>query len=191
MRHRPALRVTAGGALLIGALVFLLDGKALAALAAAAAVHEAGHLLALFLLGARFEAVSVRATGPVLHCAEPLTGAEAAAAALAGPAAGLVFWRVLFVRWTLSAEMSLILSCVNLLPILPLDGGRALQAAVGSFRHGGAILRSFRVATLASLSFAGGYAAVRGLGFAPLFLVVWLAAAPEETGGLVNLRRML
>ena len=177
-------RVTPGGALLLGMLVFLLNGDELAALGAAVAVHEAGHLLALCSSGARLKTFSLQATGPVLHCTALPSGAAAVFAALSGPAAGLAFWKLAVFRWTLAAETSLVLSLVNLLPVLPMDGGRALLALVGSLPFGDTLMRVLRLSMIAALAAIGAVCVARGYGAAPLLLAVWLLAAPSCLTGL-------
>ena len=184
MRRERLFRVTPGGALLLGMLVFLLNGDELAALGAAVAVHEAGHLLALCGSGASVKTISLQATGPVLHCTALPSGAAAVFAALSGPAAGLAFWKLAVFRWTLAAEMSLVLSIVNLLPVLPLDGGRALLALVGSLPFGNTLARILRLSVIAALAAVGAVCFERGYGAAPLLLAVWLLAAPSRLTGL-------
>lgn len=124
-------RASAGAILLWAGLYFLLDGPELAALLLAAAVHELGHLATLALLGAEIRGVSLEASGLCIRCGE-LTGAFAQlCAALSGPAAGIgLFFILRGLGYSGPAEVSLMLSCVNLLPALPLDGGRALLAVL-------------------------------------------------------------
>ena len=155
--------------------MFLLDAEALSALLAAALAHELGHVCALAASGMRIRGVSLAATGPVIRCDVPRTGFSAAAVSLAGPAFGALAWLALRRCFPLVAEMSAVLTAVNLLPVLPLDGGRALAAVPGS----GRVLAAVRIAVLAALSAFGVRCAVCGFGAAPLLLAIWLILLPE------------
>lgn len=130
-RRRVSITISGGAVLLMGMLYFLLKPAELAALLGAAAVHELGHLAALALLGAEIQTISMEACGLNIRCGE-LDGSFAKSfAALAGPAAGVgLFFILRGIGYPLAAELSLWLSLINLLPVLPLDGGRALQAVL-------------------------------------------------------------
>ena len=173
--------MTPGGALLIGLLAFLLDGTEMLALFCAVTAHELGHVLALRLLSCRVDAVSLTATGPVLHCASPQLGWRGMLCALSGPAGGALLWLGLRGLFPLAVEMSFVLTAVNLLPVLPLDGGRALYAVVMPFPHGARIVRCVRVVAAAGLFAVGVLCAVRGWGLAPLLFAVWLLLVPGDS----------
>lgn len=103
----------------------------LAALLAAAIAHEAGHILALYLCGSRVVQLRVELGGLCLMHTALCRHGEEAFAALAGPMAGLLWAAAAAVFWPLSAALSLLLSLYNLLPALPLDGGRAILSLTG------------------------------------------------------------
>lgn len=102
--------------------------RPLTALAAAAAVHEAGHVLALRLCGARILGIRPEPCGLVLDAdLSRLSYAQELLCVLAGPIADLVPALVLArAGWTMTAGACLVLCLYALLPIPPLDGGRAL-----------------------------------------------------------------
>ena len=104
--------------------------EAFAAFLAAAAAHEAGHLLTLWLLGA--DILSVRLGFLDARIGTNTLGyREEAVCALAGPAASVLFC-VLFRKLAPTfAAISLLLGLFNALPVFPLDGGRALRAGLG------------------------------------------------------------
>ena len=162
-------------------LVFLLRPEELAALAVAVIAHELGHLLALLLFGVRLEEVSFAATGPVLYCAFPDSGAAGALAALSGPIAGALFFLAFRGCWALAAEMSFVLTAVNLLPVLPLDGGRALSAVLRHSPARASLMRSVRFAVLAALALFGTACLAAGWGCAPLLLALWLLVVPSRS----------
>ena len=112
-------------AFLMGALLLLtLPLPWLAGAAAAACVHELGHLLAIWLLDAGHPEFRMGCTGAKIHTAFSEPWREFVCAA-AGPAAGLLLQTA--VRWfPRTAVCGLVQSAYNLLPIYPLDGGRML-----------------------------------------------------------------
>lgn len=164
----------------MGALAFLLRFEELTALAAAVTAHELGHVIALILIGARMDGVSFTGTGPVLHFAAVQPGIPAASAALSGPLAGAVFWAAALRAFPLAAEMSFVLTAVNLLPVLPLDGGRVLCAVVMPLRFGARLMRLLRVSVITGLALLGAYCLFAGWGGAPLLSAIWLAVVPGD-----------
>lgn len=106
----------------------------LAAVLSAAAAHEAGHLTVLYLLGAPVMALRLSAFGAELHATRQQLGyGGELAVVLAGPAVNLVCGLVLAQLgppfWP-AAGAHLILGAFNLLPLRPLDGGRAVYTLV-------------------------------------------------------------
>ena len=94
----------------------------------AAAVHELGHWAVLKVLGVRILGLRISALGAVLAVdRRGLSYGKELAAVLAGPAANLLSTAVL-ARMGLetAAGVHMVLGAFNLLPIRPLDGGRAL-----------------------------------------------------------------
>lgn len=90
-------------------------------------VHELGHIAAISCVGGRITAIKLHIGGAVIQTAT-LTYSQEILCALSGPLTGLFFGLLLrkaqpwFWYWTA-------LHCIyNLLPIYPLDGGRALRA---------------------------------------------------------------
>ena len=103
-------------------------------------LHECGHLLALFLCGKQKIQMTLSAFGAEIHYDGYLDGVgQEISVALGGIVFNLLsalvaFWpgrereEVMFF-----AVASLVLACLNLLPIGILDGGRALQAILSLF----------------------------------------------------------
>ncbi len=92
-------------------------------------LHELGHIVAILLLKGKLCGASFSPFGLTLRAKLPESLAAKTAIALSGPAVGIICY--LLVRqaedslW-LFGEISLFISIFNLLPALPLDGGKAL-----------------------------------------------------------------
>lgn len=90
----------------------------------AAVIHELGHLLAIRLCGGTVKQIVLSASGVVIQQGTVLCRWKSLCISAAGPLAGLLA-AICFALFG-NAEIvgaNLILSCLNLLPILPLDGG--------------------------------------------------------------------
>ena len=122
--------------LMLMAAFIVIDGTWFALYAVLCALwHEAWHLITLRLVGGYAREVSVRQYGISLETAG-LGYKQEAAVALAGPAASLaafLFFAVVS-RYFLFSETTVFLAAsnlavlaVNILPVYPLDGGRALH----------------------------------------------------------------
>lgn len=144
---------------LLLALCYLIDTQNLFFLALfAAAMHEMGHVLAIWLCGAYIDRVELRATGAniVLAPYPMLSYWQELFVAAAGPAAGLLaVW--CFGLWqnetcALLAGFSLLLSLFNLLPAAPLDGGRMLHACVMQAGGGAWICTAGNIAAACALA---------------------------------------
>lgn len=120
------LSITPGFWLLLAAIWFLDPGILLPALLAATC-HELGHCAALRATGTGVRSLRLSALGAELAPGRALPYALELPVALAGPCVSLLC-ALLAARWGrfLFAGLSLALGLFNLLPILPLDGGRAV-----------------------------------------------------------------
>lgn len=93
----------------------------------AAAVHELGHVVVLWLAGGRVQQLRLSAAGAALHCALPQSATKRAAICLAGPAASFALTALAQPHgWLRLSGASALLGLFNLLPLAPLDGGMAL-----------------------------------------------------------------
>lgn len=131
---RPAVTVSSPFLLFVAVLYFFDDSGLLSAVIPAAVIHELGHFFALRGMGAVPTRLHIGMSGLCMDYCGMLSEKQEALAALAGPIGGLlgalvcsrvgITWHSQF--WTCCAGIGVIFSGFNLLPALPLDGGRAL-----------------------------------------------------------------
>ena len=148
-------------------------------------VHELGHILALRLLGLRICHFRVEMKGLCIGYRGYAGALGHTMAAAAGPAFGLFYAlgaSLLAGRhqssWLeLTAGVSLLLSVFNLLPALPLDGGRILYHILSALLGEN---QAERVSDIVSLAVGtillglGAYLMFCGLGLALELAAVWL-----------------
>lgn len=127
--------------MLLAAWFVLANGwEPLVTVLGAALVHETGHWLVLRYQGAAVTGFRLSVLGAAMETdSGRLSYGGELAAVLAGPAANLLAALALTAvgkgRWPAAAGANLVLCLFNLLPIRPLDGGRALNL-LGSWAMG-------------------------------------------------------
>jgi stage IV sporulation protein FB len=181
------LRVDLAAALLPAA-AYILGAWELACLTAAAVlIHELGHYAALRLCGGELGSVRIGLTGVAMEYSGLGYGGEVITA-LSGPMAGVAlaaaaaaFGRIFGVDAAYRlAGLSLIFSLFNLLPLFPLDGGRALFCAL-AFVFGlraAEITRSSLTAALTAALIFFGVVLTRVSGNPTLLIAaLWIAGA--------------
>ena len=119
LKCAPALPVILAAALL------LLPWGWVGAFLAAAAVHELGHVLAVRIFGGKIVEMTLGLHGAQIRTT-PMDPKFQLPAILAGPIFGLLPV-LLWEKCPRLAFCATLLSAWNLLPIYPLDGGRALR----------------------------------------------------------------
>lgn len=162
---------------LLGALLLLtLPLKWLLAAFAAAVFHELCHILVIYLLGGTICGIRIGVGGAVIDT-EPMTEGKELVCALAGPAGSLLL--VLLCRiWPQLAICAGVQALFNLLPVFPLDGGRAVHCVVSLIapKWAGRISRWVETGTLGGLFLlAAAAAVVWNLGIFPLMVILLLA----------------
>lgn len=135
----------------------LVNGwRVLAIVFLAAAAHEAGHCLALFLTGAGWHRLRLGILGAVLEVEwGALSYGKELFCVLAGPGANLLCAAAVRGRWEVLAGANIVLCLFNLLPLRPLDGGRALYLAVCALAGPGAGETAIRLASALSALMLG------------------------------------
>jgi len=172
---------SAAGAISAIAFVLLAFGSVL--------LHELGHALVARHLGVRVPRIELHFFGGAAQMADqPRSNGDEIAIAAAGPAVsfGLAGLSLLLAQlfavplFQLLAYINLILGAFNLIPALPMDGGRILRALL-SRRMG------FLRATEVSVTIARGFAIVFGVAgiatqhyyWALLAVVLWMMTGAE------------
>lgn len=143
----------------------------------AAALHELAHIAVLLLLGKRVSALTLSFAEAELETDELLAWQTLLSAA-AGPSVNVLCAAALRCAYPVFAAVSFLLAGVNLLPVLPLDGGRILEALLLMLlpeEKANAVMRI--VSMIIKLSAAGlilYFAIVYGFGAFPVFLLpIW------------------
>ncbi len=177
----PRLRVeVSGGFLLLAAFLYYMDTDGLVLWAAlACAAHEAGHLLAIRLLGGWAVCLRLTCVGAELRLspAGPKGRGFRFWTALAGPAVNLLLAPAAArMGAALFAGVNLSLGCFNLLPIAGLDGGRAVAALLEG-RWGWRTGRFLSAGTALALTGGGLWLMVRTANPTLLLTGGWLTAA--------------
>jgi len=191
------------GAILLGAFLYsAMSFSELAAVLTPVIVHELGHIVTLRLYGLRIRRFSADLRGLCMEYGGLCTPLAHVVSALAGPAAGLAyaFAASYFGRrsgnevLTLSAGVSLLLSLFNLLPVLPLDGGRIFALAAEELfggRKGDRLTKTVGLVLSTMLLMVGTWLMWKGKGTALALAAIWLLAAQPDNAALVKRRELL
>ena len=135
---RPKLDVTAGAALAFAIFYYLDDSGWFSAAFPAILCHEGGHWIAVRACGGQIRTLRLELSGLCMETTVFTDVQDEAFSLLAGPAAGLLWAAAAGAiggAWgEKSARAALALNLFNLLPALPLDGGRLLLDLTGSRR---------------------------------------------------------
>lgn len=125
MRSGVKFSIKADFCLLVSLSMFVIPLQWIVGWMLAAALHEIFHILVICLFRIKIYRVTLRASGAVIE-SEPMTPFRECLCALAGPVGGLT--ALLLLRSAPEIALcAVIQSAYNLLPVYPLDGGRALK----------------------------------------------------------------
>lgn len=144
--------------------------------------HELGHALAMRLMGVRPIRLTATVSGFSMDYEGILSGKAECLAALAGPAFGLLFSLICSVigktlnndSLLLCAGLGVVLNLFNLLPSLPLDGGRALRGLLSNSQSGDRLVKFISGLTISALICAGLFMVRNGEGAAIIIAGLWL-----------------
>lgn len=184
---REHFGISAAAILLAALIYFIADVDKILALLIPALFHELGHVFTLRLLGLRISGFRAELKGLCIGYSGYTGALGHALTAAAGPLWGLIYAMAasllaqrLACQWLeLSAGVSLLLSLFNLLPALPLDGGRILYALSSPFMSEASARRLVDISSLVvglMLLALGTYLMLRGFGAAMDLAAIWLLA---------------
>ena len=175
------VKVRPGFLLLLAALFWLDEGVGFLLFGVIAAIlHELGHYGAGRIFGQRLKVLELSAVGAQMELAGVgvLSYLQEMCITLAGPLVNLVCgWLSIQIGWFLFAGANLALAGLNLLPVLPLDGGRTLWCAVTCLageRWGDDVLTVLSAVSVGALAGAGAVAALRFANLSLLIVSGWL-----------------
>lgn len=193
--NRTRVHSTGGFWLLMGALLLAASLRLAVWFVVACLIHELGHVAVIRLLGGRVGALHFTGFGLVIQPERNrmVSYREECLIALGGPAASLLLALLAGAvgRWTgwenayLLTGLSLVLGVFNLLPAVPLDGGRVFRALSARLagpdtgdRLTGILTRVFG----GLLAGTGAWAAGRCGNFTLLLCGFWLLWQSVKTG---------
>lgn len=189
-RNWPEVAVSPGFLLLLGVLFWMDEGVGLLPWGLLACLlHELGHIAMAAVLGGRVEGLSLTAVGAELRIsyAAPLGYFQESLVALAGPAANLLAGGLFSVLgWGVAAALTLAIGAFNLLPILPLDGGRVIHGLLSvrlDADWADRLTTALAGCLVGGLVGAGLVAAVWYANVTLLLTAVWLLAGVLRQGG--------
>lgn len=123
-RSKVSLQTNGAAFILLAVMLLVLPLQWIGAALLAAALHELAHAGAVYLCGARVNRIRIGLSGAAMESL-PLTRPQALFCTLAGPLAGLMLLPL--AKWLpRTAICAAFQSFYNLLPVYPLDGGRAV-----------------------------------------------------------------
>ena len=167
--------------LLAALLVYFIEPLKLAAFAGAILLHELGHAVVLKLFGYSISTLSIGYCGFNMKYHGSGSEGEEFAAALAGPLVGMTLAILCVYAKNVSlsafAKINVYLSAFNMLPVYPLDGGRAARILLHRRLDSQCcdrILQVFAEAVSLLLMFSGLCFLSGGTGIRLICVAVWL-----------------
>ncbi len=188
--------IGSGALILLSLLYFFFGFSTLSALLIAVVIHELGHAAALYAFGAEIKSLRFDISGLCMSYCGLRGRASEFVALLSGPLAGLVF-AYLFSKigreyssefLLISSGFGFILSVYNLLPILPLDGGRMLRCVLGSILpnyKSNRLCKTIGTTLTIALALFGVFNFGSEVGRAVLIAAVILLISQMKSGGLL------
>ena len=181
-RNDRKLLISPSACITFAMMFLLLPIRWILAAAVAAMFHEFYHIAAVLLCGGNFHGLRIGSNGAIL-AAEEMSSRRTLLCTIAGPLGSLFL--LLFLRWSPRiAFCGAVQGMYNLLPIYPLDGGRAIRCALQMWFPKYAdnlfmIIQKFSLFTIGLLAIY--LSMFRHLGMMPVvfFIVLWLRSKKD------------
>lgn len=174
-RCKTDLNIDTGALILIALMLLALPLQWIVAVVIAAVIHELFHYFALRLLGVHINRVKIGLFGAIMDV-EAMPPHKEFLCALAGPLGGILL--LLLSRWIPRiAVCAAAQSFYNLLPLYPLDGGRAIRSVVRmlSPHREGKVCNAIQIWCMICISLIAIYGCFwLGLGVLPLLFAAML-----------------
>jgi len=176
--NKVLVKLSPAFCIMLAMMLLILPLKWLAAAAIAAMYHELCHVIAIRLCRGDIHRFSLSADGASLDISS-LSAAQELICSLAGPIGGLCL--LFFAHWIPRiAVCAAFQSLYNLLPLYPLDGGRALWCVITMIMPENRAARFYKVVEtvcLAAILLTAVYGAVfLKLGFSAMIPAILIAA---------------
>ena len=180
--NKVSVRISDGSCIFAALLLLVLPLQWVLAAIVAAGFHELCHACAVYLCGGNIKSITFGSNGAAMEI-DPMTSGRELICALAGPIGGLSL--LLFARWIPRIAICAgVQSLYNLLPVYPLDGGRAIRcgAAILSPKRGEAFCTVLEWCCLIGLFLLALYACIwLKLGLIPVAFAATLFLKRKNT----------
>lgn len=185
----PKIEIRPSFILILAGITLMLGVREAAMTLLAAALHELGHIAAIYLAGGRVQRFAVDGAGASIIFDGALTPLADAAVSLSGPAlsalgavAGAALYEYARVDSAVCfAGVSALFCVINMLPMSPMDGGRALgtlMRAVFGERVAGRVCEAVDILGVSAFFVLGLYVFAGGAGnVTPLLCAILLCDA--------------
>lgn len=193
---RSRIKLSAGAIFMLSALYFFGGLKSIFEVALAAAAHELGHITAIKISGGKVRSLRFDGSGLCISYCGLESVRKELTALIMGPLCGIAFAYIASYYGNAvgntflleSAGISMIFSVFNMLPALPLDGGRILYCIIPSRFKAQSVLEISGMLTGLVLTFSGLYFLGNEKGAALLIAGIWVLIA--QTGIVKNFRML-
>lgn len=176
------MQIHSGFYIFLALALLVIPLRCLTAWIFSAVFHEAGHIVAIICSGHRIEKIEVGWNGAKI-CTNVL-GRDEWICALAGPTFGLMLVPLIsYFPWL--GICAVTQSVINLMPVLPLDGGRVLKSLLSHFMSEA---KAINVTKLVGIVFIGVFLCVLGRFIAAHHLIILIVFFFVSLGKIMEIK---